>query len=69
MECRIDEIIIQADNNKVIARVEGYRIFAKLSKTMFAKLGLEEGEMLYACIADKDAVMLPPEVILPGERS
>ena len=62
MMCTIEEIVIQADYIKVIARVEGHSIFAKLAKTMFDKLDLKEGERLYACIAGKDAVMLPAEV-------
>jgi len=62
MRCTIEAIVIQADYIKVIARIEGHSIFAKLAKTMFDKLELEVGESLYACIAAKDAVMLPAEV-------
>ena len=65
--CTIEEIVIQADNNKVIAKIGIYTVYAKLSKTMFAKLDLKEGETLYACIADQHAVMLPEAVRLEGE--
>jgi len=67
-ECRIEEIVIQADNNKVIATIDGHSIYAKLSKTMFEKLGLKEGESLYACISKRNAVMLPEAVRLEEER-
>ncbi len=66
--CTIEEIVLQADHIKVIARIEGHSVFAKLAKTMFDKLDLREGESLYACIAAKDTVMLPAEVTWP-ERS
>ena len=70
--CTIKEIVVQADHNKVIAEIEGHRVFAKLSKTMFEKLALKEGEILYACISDAHAVVLPESVkqpLLGSERS
>jgi len=72
-DCKIDEIIMQADSNKVTATIQGYgvgghSIYAKLSKTMFDKLALKEGETLYACISDQHAVMLPEAVRLEGKQ-
>ncbi len=64
LECTVEEIVIQADVNKVIARVEDRTLYAKLPKTMFAKLQIAVGERLYACMADRDIMWLPEAVAL-----
>ena len=67
LSCTVEEIVIQADVNKVIARVGDRTLYAKLPKTMFAKLQITVGESLYACIADRDIMWLPEAVTLEGE--
>ncbi len=64
LECTVEEIVIQADVNKVIARTGDRTLYAKLPKTMFAKLHITAGEQLYACIADRDIMWLPEAVAL-----
>ena len=64
LSCTVEEIVIQADVNKVIARVGDRMLYAKLPKTMFAKLQIAVGEHLYACIADRDITWLPEAVAL-----
>jgi molybdate/tungstate transport system ATP-binding protein len=57
-ECTIRKILSQADYHKVIARIGELQIYAKISKNMFGKLDIHEGDRLYACIDSKDAVLI-----------
>ncbi len=57
-ECNIRKILSQADYHKVIAEVGKMQIYAKVSRNMFAKLSLREGQNMYACIDEKDVVLI-----------
>jgi len=65
---KIEEIVTQADLNKVIVTSGGQKLYAKVPKNMFEKLNLQTGETLYTCMADKDVVWLP-ETISTGVHS
>jgi len=56
--CRVEQIISQVDYHKVIASVGELQLYAKVSRNMFDKLSLYEGERLYACIDSEDAVLI-----------
>ncbi len=62
IESKIEEIVIQADLNKVIVTSDGYKLYAKVPKNMFEKLHLQTGEALYTCMANKDVVWLPEAI-------
>jgi len=56
--CQIKKIISQADYHKVVVRIGQIQVYAKVSRNMFLRLGIQEGEALYACIDHKDAVLI-----------
>ena len=56
--CRIDEVMGVTDHYKVFAHVQDVTFFAKVSKTMFDKLGLKEGLMCYLCMHKKDVIFI-----------
>jgi len=56
--CRVEQIISQVDYHKVIVSVGDLQLYAKVSRKMFDKLSLYEGETLYACIDSEDAVLI-----------
>jgi len=56
LACTIDEVIGIADHYKVFAKVGEVRVFAKVPKNMYRKLGLAEGVACYLCIKDEDVV-------------
>ncbi len=58
LECTIKKILPQADYYKVIANVEELQIYVKVPRQMFKKLSLIEEEKLYACIENKDVVLI-----------